>query len=118
MTAKKSAGLFVLGVLLVGVAVGVVLSQFSSGTALAQGKGGKATKVLGGGGMPGIAGGPHYTVVMTEGHNLVVTDNQKNTLYFYTVNKDEPVGSPLHLRGSLDLTQVGGPTLTPHKAKK
>jgi hypothetical protein len=109
MTAKKSVGLFVLGVLLVGLAVGLVLHQASTGSALAQGKGGK-------GGMPGMSA-PHYTVVMTEGHNLVVTDNQKNTLYFYTVDKGEPVGSPLHLRGSLDLTQVGGPTLTPHKTK-
>jgi hypothetical protein len=109
MSAKKSAGLFVLGVLLVGVAVGLILSQVSAGSALAQGKAGK------GGGM---SAGQHYTVVHTEGHNLIVTDNQKNTLYFYTVNKDEPVGSPLHLRGSLDLTQVGGPTLTPHKSAK
>jgi hypothetical protein len=96
---------FVLGVLLVGVAVGLVLHQASNGTALAQGKG-------------GTAAAPHYTVVETEGHNLIVTDNQKNTLYFYTVNKEEPVGSPLHLRGSLDLTQVGGPTLTPTKSAK
>ena len=105
MTAKKSAGLFVVGVLLVGVALGLVASQLVSSPALAQGKG-------------GAAAAPRYDVVHTEGHNLIVTDNQKNTLYFYTVNKDEPVGSPLHLRGSLDLTQVGGPTLTPHKAKK
>ena len=107
MTAKKSVGLFVLGVLVVGIAVGVVLSQLSGGSALAQGKGGKG----------GTMAAPRYDVVHTEGHNLIVTDNQKNTLYFYTVNKDEPVGSPLHLRGSLDLTQVGGPTLTPRKGK-
>ena len=106
MTTKKSVGLFVLGVLLVGVAVGLVLSQVSSGSALAtQGKG-------------GMTATPRYDVVHTEGHNLIVTDNQKNTLYFYTVDKEQPVGSPLHLRGSLDLTQVGGPTLTPHKSAK
>jgi hypothetical protein len=103
MVAKKRW--FVLGVLLVGVAVGLVLHQVTSGTALAQGKG-------------GMAAAPQYTVVETEGHNLIVADNQKNTLYFYTVDKGQPVGSPLHLRGSLDLTQVGGPTLTPHKSAK
>jgi hypothetical protein len=107
MTAKKSA-LFVLGVLLVGIAVGLVLHQASSGNALAQGKGGKG----------GMSASPHYTVVMTEGHNLIVTDNAKNTLYFYTIDKEQPIGSPLHLRGSLDLTQVGGPILTPHKTKQ
>ena len=100
---------FVLGVLLAGVALGLVLHQASSGIALAQGKGGKGG---------GVAAGPHYTVVETEGHNLLVTDNQKTTLYFYTVNKGEPVGSPLHLRGSVDLSQVGGGTITPTKSAK
>jgi len=105
MTAKKSA-LFVLGVLLVGIAVGLFLYQASSGNALAtQGKG-------------GMSASPRYDVVHTEGNNLIVTDNQKNTLYFYTIDKDQPIGSPLHLRGSLDLTQVGGPVLTPTKTKK
>jgi hypothetical protein len=108
MAAKKSAGLFVLGVLLVGIAFGVVLSQFSTGSALAQGKGGKGG---------GISAGPRYTAVHTEGHNLIVTDNQSNTLYFYTIDKEAKIGSPLHLRGSLDLSQVGGPTLTPRKGK-
>jgi hypothetical protein len=107
MTSKKPVGLFVLGVLLVGVVVGLVLSQMSTGSALAQGKGGKG----------GMSAGPHYTVVHTEGHNLIVTDNQNNTLYFYTIDKEAKIGSPLHLRGSLDLSQVGGPTLTPHKGK-
>jgi hypothetical protein len=59
------------------------------------------------------AGVPHYTVVETEGHNLLVTDNSTNTLYFYTVDKGEPVGSELKLRGSVDLTQVGKPSIKP-----
>jgi hypothetical protein len=59
------------------------------------------------------SGVPHYTVVETEGHNLLVTDNTSNTLYFYTVDKGEPVGSELKLRGSVDLTQVGKPTIKP-----
>ncbi len=53
------------------------------------------------------AAGPRYSVVETEGHNLLVTDNAANKLYFYTVDKDKPVGSPLKLRASLDLGKVG-----------
>jgi hypothetical protein len=51
--------------------------------------------------------GPHYTVVMTEGHNLLVTDNATNRLYFYTIDKDAKIGAPLKLRASVDLTKVG-----------
>jgi hypothetical protein len=65
--------------------------------------------VLGQRGAPQPKGGPgsHYTVVMTEGHNLLVTDNGANKLYFYTVDKDKPIGSPLKLRAEVDLTKVG-----------
>ena len=62
----------------------------------AQGQGGK-----------GGGGGPRYTVVETQGHNLLVTDNSKSIVYFYTVEKDEKVGADLKLRASVDLTQVG-----------
>jgi hypothetical protein len=61
--------------------------------------------------------GPRYTVVMTEGHNLIVTDNGTNTLHFYTIDKDKPIGSDLHLRGSVDLTQVGKDTIKPSNVK-
>ena len=63
------------------------------------------------------ASGPHYTVVMTEGHNLVVTDNHKNTLYFYTIDKDKPIGSELKLRGTVNLTQVGKEVIKPENVK-
>jgi hypothetical protein len=65
-------------------------------------------------------GAPHYTVVATEGHNLIVTDNHSNTLYFYTIDKDKEVGTELKLRGSLDLTQAGKPEIRPttHKLDK
>jgi uncharacterized protein (TIGR03000 family) len=63
------------------------------------------------------ASGPHYTVVMTEGHNLIVTDNRSNTLYFYTIDKDKEVGSELKLRGSIDLNQVGKPAIRPAEPK-
>jgi hypothetical protein len=58
---------------------------------------------------------PHYTVIDTEGHNLIVTDNQSNTLFFYTIDRDKEVGSELKLRATLDLNQVGKPTLKPMK---
>jgi hypothetical protein len=59
--------------------------------------------------------GPRYTVVDTQAHNLIVTDNQTNTLYFYTIDKDQPIGSELKLRGSLDLNKVGEPVIKPKK---
>jgi hypothetical protein len=59
------------------------------------------------------AGAARYTVIDTEGTNLIVTDNQENVLYFYTVDKEEKPGTPLKLRGSLDLKEVGKPVLTP-----
>ena len=63
-----------------------------------------------------MAGGPRYTVIETQGFNLLVTDNAANKLYFYATDKDVPVGSPMKLRASLDLTQVGKPgvRITPH----
>jgi hypothetical protein len=69
---------------------------------------------------PGSSGGAHYTVVMTEGHNLLVTDNAGNKLYFYTIDKDKPIGSPLKLRASVDLTKVGQEEIhiTPHNLEK
>jgi hypothetical protein len=62
----------------------------------------------------------HYTVVMTEGHNLLVTDNGANKLYFYTIDKDKPIGSPLKLRASINLTDVGREEIkiTPHNLEK
>jgi hypothetical protein len=60
--------------------------------------------------------GPRYTVVETEAHNLIVTDNQTNTLYFYTIDKDKPIGSELRLRGSIDLNKVGAQSILPKKA--
>jgi hypothetical protein len=58
-------------------------------------------------------GGSHYTVLETEGHNLIVTDNASNTLYFYTVDKGQPPGSDLKLRASVDLNDVGKPVIKP-----
>jgi hypothetical protein len=65
-------------------------------------------------------GSPHYSVVITEAHNLLVTDNASNKLYFYTIDKDKPIGSPLKLRASIDLTKVGKDeiSITPHNLEK
>ncbi len=62
--------------------------------------------------------GPHYTVVETEGHNLIVTDNRADILYFYTIDKDKEIGSELKLRGKADLSQVGKPVIKPETTKK
>jgi hypothetical protein len=68
----------------------------------------------------GARAGAHYTVVMTEGHNLLVTDDTANKLYFYTIDKDKPIGSPLKLRASINLTDVGRDEIriTPHNLEK
>lgn len=84
--------------LFVGVAIGVSLNR----PAIAQGEKGGAS-----------AGMPRYTVVETEGVHMIVTDNQKQTTYFYTINEGEKPGADLHLRGALDLTQVGKATMHP-----
>ena len=64
------------------------------------------------------AAGARYTVVDSDATNLIVVDNRSNTLYFYTEDPGKEVGGELHLRGSLDLNQVGKPVLKPKKATK
>jgi len=54
---------------------------------------------------------PRYTVVMTEGTNLLVVDNGRNTMYYYTVDQGKEVGDDLKLRGTIDLSEVGGPVV-------
>jgi hypothetical protein len=57
--------------------------------------------------------GVRYSVIGTEGHNLIVTDNQSNTLYFYTIDRDKEVGTELKLRATVDLTKVGSAVIKP-----
>ena len=68
----------------------------------------------------GSSAAAHYTVVATEGHNLIVTDNHSNELFFYTIDQNAEVGSELKLRGRVDLSQVGKPEIKPvtHKIEK
>jgi hypothetical protein len=63
---------------------------------------------------------PNYSVVMTDGTHLIVTENRSNSLYFYTIEKDAEIGSELKLRARVDLTQVGKNVITPtvHFKKK
>jgi hypothetical protein len=85
--------------LVVGLAIGLAGGTMFRGQAVAQ--------------APAKAAGAHYTVVQTEGHNLIVTDNQSNTLYFYTIDPDAELGSDLKLRGKVDLSQVGKDVIKP-----
>lgn len=105
---KKLGQAGVVVVLALMVAAGLIMFQGARQTAAAAGEEGKFT------------GGAHYTVVLTEGHNLLVTDNATNKLYFYTTDKDKPIGTPLKLRASLDLNKVGDEEIriTAHNLEK
>jgi hypothetical protein len=99
---KTSIAFAVLAALVGGLVLGMSLSQ---------------PVLAGGEGKNGLVG-PRYTVVHTEGTNLIVTDNKTNTLYFYTIDAEEKPGADLKLRGSADLNQVGQATLVPKLTKK
>src|SRR5262249_7400138 len=90
-TSWKTGLLTMLGLAL--VAGAIVLANRDQVRATEQGKGGE--------------GGPRYTIVETQGHNLLVTDNVANKVYFYTKDENEKIGADLKLRASCDLTQVG-----------
>jgi hypothetical protein len=91
----KSAVLVIVGVILLGGVL--VLTNRAPVQAAEQGAAGMA--------------GPRYTVIETQGHNLLVTDNGTNTCYYYTIDKDKEIGSDLKLRASVDLSQVGKPEI-------
>jgi hypothetical protein len=57
--------------------------------------------------------GARYHVIETDGLSMIVTDHQKNTVFFYTVNQGEKPGADLHLRGTVDLSSVGQATIKP-----
>jgi hypothetical protein len=104
MTMRWQYGLAMALCLALAVGLGLALAQ----DRFAVGGGAKADAA---------AAGPRFSVVATEGHNLIVTDNKTNVLYFYTIDKGEEVGSDLKLRGSVDLNDVGKAVLRPTKAK-
>jgi hypothetical protein len=97
-TTWKSGLLAMAGVALM---AGAVLMNFRA-PAEAQG---------GGGGGKGGGSAARYSVIETNGQNLLVTDNKENTLYYYSIDKEDKIGAPLKLRAQLDLTQVGKPDI-------
>jgi hypothetical protein len=91
------------GLLVLGVMVALVLAYWPGRPAVgAEDKG---------------AGGGRYTVVMSDGTHVVVTDNKENKLYFYAVDKDGKPGDELKIRGTIDLNDVGKASLKPTKPK-
>ncbi len=100
-------GSFIKGSLVVaGIAAGLV-----AGLILASGPRQAAWAEQKGTGQEG--GAPHYSVVVTDGLHLVVTDNKTGTTYFYSIDEDEKPGADLKLRGTVDLKQVGKPVIKP-----
>jgi hypothetical protein len=67
---------------------------------------------------PAAVANKQHMVVDSDGTNLVVVDNATDTLYFYTVEPGKEVGDDLHLRGTIDLKEVGKPVLKANKAAK
>jgi hypothetical protein len=66
----------------------------------------------------GSAAAGKCSVIDTDGTNLIVVDNAKNTVYFYTVEPGKEPGEDLLLRGSIDLSRVGEPVLKGKKMSK
>jgi hypothetical protein len=100
----KKAGL---ATLLIGLAAGIGIGLcLSSGPGIAQDKVQKDTPAH------------RYTVVSSEGTNLIVVDNHKHTLLFYTVDHGAEPGADLKLRGTVDLTKVGEELLKPKLYRK
>jgi hypothetical protein len=58
-----------------------------------------------------------YSVVGTDGAHLIVVDNGANKLYFYAIDKEGKIGDELKLRGSVNLQDVGKPSIKPIDAK-
>ena len=66
---------------------------------------------------PAAGNFPHYTVVATDGAHIVVTDNLANKVYFYAIGQDAKIGDEMKFRGTIDLNEVGKPSLKPTKAE-
>jgi hypothetical protein len=60
---------------------------------------------------------PKVTVVATDGAHLIAVDNTTQTLYYYAIERDGKIGDELKLRGTVDLKDVGKPSLKPVSAK-
>jgi hypothetical protein len=58
-----------------------------------------------------------YSVVSTDGAHLIVVDNTANKLYFYAIDRDGKIGDEVKLRGTVNLQDVGKPSIKPIDAK-
>jgi hypothetical protein len=97
----KNGMLFVVGAVL--ISASLLLTRNDA----AQGQGGKG----------GMGGGARHSVVATDGAHLIVTDNATDQLYFYTIDKDGKIGDELKLRGTVNLREVGQPSIKPIDAR-
>ena len=69
------------------------------------------------GGQPGVDF-PEIRVVESDGAHLIVTDQRSALLHFYAIDPDGKIGSPLKLRATIDLKDVGKPSITPMLSKQ
>lgn len=53
------------------------------------------------------------TVVSSDGAHIIAVDNTANKLYYYSIDKDGKIGDELKLRATVDLLDVGKPSLKP-----
>jgi hypothetical protein len=54
---------------------------------------------------------PRYTILRMDPAFMLVTDNQTNKFYYYAMDEGQEPGSELRLHSTVDLTQVGKPTI-------
>ncbi len=99
---KQSSWVWAVALIVFGVGFGVYAFKPTTSTAQA----------------PGAAASPKYTVIETDGTNLLVADNSTNTVYYYTVDPDKAPGDELKLRGSIDMNEVGKPVMKPRVHKQ
>jgi hypothetical protein len=64
-----------------------------------------------------VTRGAPYTVVGTDGSHIIVVDNSTSKLYYYSIDRDGKIGDELKLRGTVDLRDVGKPSLKPVEVK-
>jgi hypothetical protein len=100
----RNRTLWSVGLVTLGLALGYFAASLGTQKAIGQPGGAAATT------------GPKYTVVQTDILSALVVDNSTNTVYFYTTEQNAEPGADLHLRGTLDLTQIGQPVIKPKKA--
>ncbi len=97
MSFRSNSGLIIGAAIL--IIVGIAIGMNLNAPTVAQG--------------PAATANARFSVVETDGMRLIVTDNQRNTTFFYTVDQGEKPGAMLHLRGTVDLNFVGQASIKP-----